>query len=739
VRPRQLIGSGSYIAGRAEVNFPATFTSATGWAWPSEVEQFITLPNIGDLPDYISDQQLVIITNDGSLPYPDIGIIDYEFAFGGAGTVLELFGFDVALNLDDTVLRNDGIHFSGGIQISDIPLIEQASLELEKLRIGLDGSVREATIELDPSPELSLANWDMSLNSGMLMETGLLLGGALMIALPGSDIAELAFSELGISDGQLHGGQFTFPVDGVDIFGIASFRSVPGNDITFGKVQNENVFYIAGGAVLGLPQYIDRELVFNDFRIRTDGQFHASIAANFEVDFFGLADLSINGVRFQNTSSPEIRVDGQFGLHAIPFISAQAGGLTYRPGGSVSVDQIDLGFEIVGVAQAQIGIEFIDDGAVRGFSGHGMLNVMTTPINAGVQFQYLRQEGGITFGAEFQAGLPPIPVGNFAIENIGGGFTYSSGSGDYSVTVSGMVTIMPGTGSAISLNPLAVTVRSGPVIEGTAGISVLTESLAEVSVLIDFPNQLFDVLADLSFSQFEDIDAVALDRRARLVISGDPDNQFWMAGALMNARLMNLFDANANILAVWNMNFGANPQYSEFTSFVSSDFIHDGLASGLFLEVGVQFGVPESDKVCYSIGWERFGLTAEGCGYFWNDTQCRISADIAGSQFALYMGSDWEAGGHISAFGHQLLSVDAWANGEITGLYSNNQWSANGIAQGSIRGTVLSCDGSEGCNSWCNTTVGPFPSGVNFCASGSISVDYTSTQGMNVSASLSGE
>lgn len=728
VRPRTIFSNNSFIAGRIEVNYASTFTSATGWSWPDIVDQYLTIPNIEALPEGIGENQLVAITNDGSFPFPDLSVTEFEFTFGSTGRAFNLFGFDLQLALSETVLRNDGIYTGGSIQLSDIPLLDEAALNLEKLWIGVDGSVREASFGFEPSPQLTLASWGLELNSGTITEAGIMLGGAMLLSIPGSDVGQFAFSKLGISGAQIHGGQFTFPVEGIDIFGIASLQTLPGKDITFGKVQGDNIYYVTGSAVIGLPRLIERKLAFKEFLIRTDGQFSANIAANFEADFYGLADISISGVGFKNTPSPEIRIDGQFGLHAIPFITAQTGGLTYRPG-SVSVDEILLGFELVGVAEAQVGINFIDEEARSGFAGMGALAIHTTPINASVGFEYIRQPQGITFGAEFETGIPPIPIGTFAIDNIGGGFTYSQAESEYSVNINGRVSI-GGVAGALSLDPLSVTVASGPVITGSADLTVMAQSVANANLTIDFPNTLFDLEAELTFDTLEDVD-INVDRRARIVASGAEGDSYWMAGASMKAHLASLISGNANILAAWNLNIGAHPEYSQYTSFVEDQYIHNGLVTGAYLNAAVEFGVPQNNPACGSF------LFVEACGYFWNDTQCRLSADAMGSQLGLSIISNWEGGGNLVVAGYDVISAEASAIGEVNGGYRNGVWSAYGLAEGAITGTVGSCSGSSACNSWCPPSIaGKSLGGRRFCGGAAIEVDYSSVQGMNISVEL---
>jgi len=726
VQSRELFSSDGFIAGTIEADLASTFSFATGWNWPQAVNTHLSISNIESLPDGIAESHLVALTNDGSFPFPDTDVNDFEFTFESASRSFDLFGFDLELDLNETSLRYDGIHTSGSLLLADIPLLDDTYLNFEKLWIAVDGSVREASFDFDPNPQLTLFNWGLKLSSGTLTEAGLLLGGGLMLALPGSDSTEITFSKLSISGAQLHGGEFSFPVEGIDIFGIASFRSNPGKDITFGKVQGESIYYVTGSAVIGLPRLIERELEIDDFLIRTDGQLSANIAANFEADFYGLADLSVSNVSFSNTSSPEIRIDGQFGLHAIPFVTAQVGGINYRQGGGVSVDEILLGFEIAGVAEAQVGIYFIDETDRSGFAGMGGLVIHSSPIDAAIEFQYIREGGGVTFGADIAAGIPPIPVGAFAIDRLGGGFTYNQALSEYRVSLTGRISV-GGVGSALAIDPLAVTVSSGPVITGSADVSVIGENVANANITVDFPNALVDMEAELAFTMLDELN-VNVDRRARLVVSGDEDNFYWMAGISMQANLASLFTGNANFLVAWNLNVNDHPEYYKYTNFLDESYIHDGSVQGVFMNAAVEIGISYENRLCV-------GFTAvEACGYFWNNTNCQLSVDLGGSQLGLSIGSNWEGGGYLEVFGYDIINADAWATGQINGGYSNGDWYADGLAKGEITGSVGICGDDVGCNSWC--MFGVVPRGRNFCGGAEIDVDYNSSEGLDISLSL---
>lgn len=731
VRSRQIPSDIGYVAGKVKIDYESTFTGATGWDWPNAADQFVELPNTDDLPEDVGDDELVTLTSDGSFPFPDIGVPNFELRFGSASKTIDLYGFQVDLTLDESVLRNDGFHMSGDVTLSDIPVLSQSTLTLQEFWIGTDGTVKEASLDLDPKPELQVANWAMELASGALSENGFSFGGSVEVGLPSSDPTEITFSDLSISPDQIFGGQFTLPSGGVDLFGIVALQSKAGTDISFGKVQNEDVYFVSGAATISLPKYVDESLEFRDFLIRSDGQFSANIAADFEADFFGLADLTVNGVEFETVGTPSIYVDGNFGLRAIPFINAQAGGITYQPGGSVSVDRIDLDFDVAGVASVGAGIGFVDTDQRTGFSGSGDFGISGTPLNLGIDFFYerLNNSGGLTFGVDVEAGLPPIQIGTVALSGVGGGFEYTTTNSEMEITLRGTVSVAPGAEHAIALDPLEVTVEAGdgaPVITGFAQVSLMTQQIADAELTIDFGKPFFDLQANVGFEKLDDVN-ISVDGSTRLVLSGEQGDQYWFVGARYNAELLELFNANANIIAAWNLDVSSHPEYSEYTDFVSPDYMTGGEINGLHLDVASEFGIPRDDQVCldFEVG--------SACAYFYNSTRCKLNADFASANFGFYLGSNWQGGGRVELLDQNIAGADIEASGEISGSYNNNVWSASGGVDASVSAYVGNC------NVGCQTKIcfwGPVPDGASLCASGAIDVDYRSNRGMRVSVDL---
>ncbi|MDR9365783.1 MAG: carboxypeptidase-like regulatory domain-containing protein [Balneolaceae bacterium] len=737
VRERELPTQVGYLAGKVQIDYESTFTSETGWEWPGAPKQQLVLPNLDDLPDGVGQEELVTLTSDGSFPIPDVGESDFELRISSVQESFELYGFDVNMELDESRVRSDGFHLGGEVALNNIPLLDNVGIRLSELVIGINGAVKTADLDLDPKPSIGIANWALEVASGVLSENGFSLGGAFALAIPGSDVSEINFSDLTISPDQIFGGQFTIPTGGLDIFGITSLQSKPGVDITFGKVQYENTYFVSGAGEIALPKYVDEPLEFKEFLIRTDGQFRANITSNFESDFFGLADLTVNEVDFNNFGGdPNIYVDGKFGLRAIPFINAQSGGLTYEPGGNVSFEEIDLDFDVVGVASVGAGIGFVDTVQKTGFSGAGNIGISDSPLDLSIDFFYEKvNTGSLMFGVDVQTGLPPIQIGTVTLSNIGGGFEYTTSESRIQVGLRATLSFAPGAEHALALDPLEVIVKAGngaPVVEGSADVTLMTQQIADAQLTIDFGKPFFDLEANVGFEKLDDVN-ITVDGSTRLVLSGEQGDEYWFVGARYNAELLELFNANANIIAAWNLNVSSHPEYDEYTSFVSSDFMTGGEINGIHLDVASEFGIPKSNEVCadFAVG--------KACAYFYNSTRCKLNADFASQNYGFYLGSNWQGRGSVTLLGGDVAGADIEATGEISGSYYDEVWSASGGVDASVSAYVGDCN--VGCQTKiCQPSCGPFkcpvPKGASLCASGSIDVDYRSNRGMQVSVDL---
>lgn len=736
VRERSQPHQHGVIAGKVQIDYAGAFRSALGWEVEAGVVHYLQLPDVGTLLD--EDEQIlpdndgqenhiVLITSDGSFPHPD-AVADFELNIFSAGTGFRIFGFPMQISLSQSMVRMNGIYFRGGVMIGNIPMLDTVGLQLEELWIGTDGTVRNASIQLNPKPSIQLSTWGFEIEAGYLSETGFSLGGRAYLNLPNTAQAQVTFSDLTISPERLFGGAFQLPGTGINLYDIVNIRTISSKPITFGKVEDEDVYFLKGGVSLRLPDLIYQEIYIPDFIVRTDGDFSITVAPNLYVNFVSIADFRLNSIMFSNIGEPHAKVDGQFRLYGIPFIRAQAGGLTYRQGGGVTVDQISLGFSIGAVGEAAVSIEFINTAEEQGFRGSGMMNLANSPFSAAINFYYLNENDMITLGANIQTGLPPVFLGSVAITSIGGGFEISDATGGLSVTLSGAVTVAPGTESVLALEPFWVTVSPGPVITGYTALTVMNQQIAEADLIIDLPNSLFDIEARLEMDQLQDVNIQATGK-SRIILSGG-DDPYWMVAARFQAQMVDIFNANANILAAWQVPAGAGTDYVYYTDFVDNQFIRNGTITGFHLDVESVFGIRRHEQVC-----RTFLMGAiTGCGYLYNRTQCQVSFDPIGNTFGFFIGSDWAGGGSVSvAVLGDIGGAHAIAQGSFSGNYANNRWVLSGVATGQVSGYIGDC------NVGCSTQLcfyGPVPNGGSLCAGARVTVDYASNRGLNASLEL---
>src|SRR5690606_6773361 len=138
---------------------------------------------------------------------------------------------------------------------------------------------------------------------------------------------------------------------------------------------------------------------------------------------------------------------------------------------------IGLGLDIPGTK-----VDGFVDIKEHGFAGGGSLGIVGTPVKASIDFHYFKRPNqGVDLGARFIAGVK-IPIGPVIITKVGGGFTYKSNPERFSVTITGGASIT-GFEEAISLDPISITVESGPKIIGEAGLRVATFSMAKASLV----------------------------------------------------------------------------------------------------------------------------------------------------------------------------------------------------------------------------------------------------------------
>ncbi len=713
------------------VDFKETFSDviSSQWVWNLANDPILKLPQQYN-PS--SDGKITLFNSSGQFPF----LIDsLTFAtVGQSGEAeLDIYGFPIELDFSKSSIKQDGLHLRGNISTDALPHFENVSLEISHLWIDTEGKIKETKFDFDANPEISLADWKLTLQNALLDETGFSFAGVLEFSLPASQQSTIDFSKLKVTKDQIFGGEFTLPDQGIDIFDILAFKTSAGQSISFGKEGNSSVFYIKGAGHLEINKIIQDTLSFKNFIVKSNGEFAATIATNYKTSIFGIADIEVNSVGFSYQGTPKVDVDGSIRLNGIPFVNAEAGNITYFGDGSVSVDKIGLGFDIVGVAEVNAEIEIVNKPNKKGFAGDGSIAIANTSVEAGIGFHYYKVQGGVDFGANFSAGVT-IPVGTLVISEIGGGFQYNTATNEYLVEIQGRVVVAPGTESVVKLDPLSVTVENGPVIQGSAKLYALNQNIANSQVVIDFPNKKFSIENKFQIEFLEDLN-MSINANQILVISGKPGDKYWFLGLTAHATLIEIINANANLAVGWGLNRSAHSEYNQYTNFIDSQYLTNGnTLNGVYLRAKVEYGIKENEANWHTVINLKIAK-AQVKGWYYQDTYGELNLNFVTQQLAIELGAGWGAGGKFKVSGlGTIAGIDIGANGTLAGSFSPSQgWFINGSVSAWAKAHIGSCGG--GCATRICTKWKVIPVGGQICIHPSLEVTYHS-RGSNKGADI---
>lgn len=662
------------ISGRLSIDYGKTWASLTGIKWGEGLIDDYIAPKV---PEFNKNPEwMTMYTSDGSAPLPAVD----SLKIGAAGKrTISLYGYPVEINFSNTSVKLNGIHIRGTIDVPKVPMLNVEQLKLGELWVGTDGKVKDVDFALSPKPKIDIAGWGVELTKIGLGEAGFRWDGSITMKLPQSPDAVVGFKELQIGGDQMFGGTFTIPNDGINIFNAVKFEGVKDKPISLGRVPGKSIYFVAGAGVFSLPKYIEKKLTVTDFKVQTDGKLAVTVATNFKSSFFGLAEIAVTGVGIDATAEhPGVTVDGAVTLTAIPYITPSASGIHYKPGGKVTVDNIGLSFDLKSVAHAEVNIAIKENG----FSGEGSFDVSNAPIGAEIAFHYFKVNGGVDFGAEFMAKTPPIPIGPVTINKIGGGFQYNSATKYYKVTLKGAVAMA--TENAIALDPLEVSIESGPIIKGHATCKVLKQDVGEVNLLIDVPHKLFDIEAKFKpeFMKKVKVDA---EVGIKLAFGEDNGKAFFFLGAYIKAKLAGLFEANVNFTL--GINATAN-KYGDYTDFIPAKMLtDDGRVYGVHVDAHVLVGRKESDP------WEKSWGKTHVKYWAYNETWATLHFRFKNAAFNIEIGTEMGAGAHVTRNGHSLIYISVGIKGVLGGGYNDvDGWNLYGEFSAWLRAYVGDCN-----------------------------------------------
>lgn len=704
-------GDAGQLQGIAAIDYAGFMPSGITSYVDASVKQFIQQTSSA------TPQSTVVLNSSGTLTASSLAI------GGASGTKFNLYGFTVTLDLAGSSVNPDGLHLKGSINLGSIPLLNNTTLQIKDLWVGTNGYISGVSVNMDPAPGFSIAGWGGNFTGLSFNDNGFSVSGNIKVQIPGSKASQVDFANLSIAVDQLYGGSFTIPASGIDVFGIVKFLggSTP---LSFGKLGSSSVYYLGGSGTVQFPSVFG-SMNLKFFQVQTNGQFAATVPVNINEDFFGLAKVGITDIGFRTINGFSVDIQGNFSLNAIPFIKANVGGIHFGSGGSVSVDDIGLSFDLVGIAAVKASIQFVNQPDKKGFSGSGSITIVGL-AGIDIGFSYFKVPNGISVAANFRANIS-IPIGGVvSINNPGGGFSLNTGDGSWMVTIVGDASIT-GLGAAVAITNMRLTVSNGPVIKGSAGLSVLTVNVANASMVLDIPKSLFALEIKVGIALIPKV--VTAEGSAIFALSAAKNDTYFLLGAQFQASLLGIFNSNANITAGWGVNLSKHPEYSEYTDFIDPTFLDNGVVKGVYLQAISNIGFKATGDI----------FIAKGSIWFYNNAMVKINMGIGAGNYGLDVGASWDCGGSLSVPGlGTIASVDIGTDATLHMSYVNNCFNAGGSLAAHLVASIGNCDDDCFTGLCMHEIFGlkVIPEGAKICVHPGLKVDYDCNSGFHMGIDL---
>ena len=628
---------------------------------------------------------------------------------------VSVLGFEGMVDLSKSKISGEGINFSGLILTPEMPVISSLLFDIDQLAVSNDFTVRNVSLSISKGFRFDIGGWGGELNSANLSRSGFKVGGKIKVKAPKSKEADLEFSNLAIGTGGIYGGSFSLPSSGLDIFEVVNLKT-GSTPLSFGRVGNTSVYKLGGSASFSFGKLFKDQIQLPYFQIQTDGKFAATVPVNKSLNA-GFAKFALDAIGFDATKAvPQIDITGQFSID-VKMVSFKTAGIHFTKDG-VRAERISLAVDIPAV-----NVEAFVDLKDNGFSGGGSLSILSTPVKAGVSFFYFKEPSGIRLGADFSANVK-IPLGPVIISRVGGGFTYSPNSDYFRVTISGGASVT-GLETLVALDPIELTVESGPKITGKVGIKVASAfEMANAFIVLDIPNSYFTVGIRSNYSPLPDI--MNTNIQGDLVVSTKPGDTYFFLGAGMDVNLLGIIRSRG----VYALGFGVkNARDRETISYYLSDAPADYLSSGSFTGIYVKgssyMGIPRERAMRLDLGivWGEAWFESGSDFYFianFNNLNFKVSS-------SMFFGGGVKGCVGVRVLGEEIsacASAEARACVLIEGGFSSNLgWNFNAAASGE---GVLSIGDNCDCNSICG---GAFYVGGKVCVGLGARISYASRQG----------
>lgn len=701
------------LTGEGVIDIGGTFSSLSG----------IRLPDVPLTLKPESGNVIAPINSSGNLALSSLGI-------AGKTEGWQLYGITLIPDLANSGIDKEGINLKGKIRIDGVPLLSNQELNLTGLTINRRGEIKNAAVNLNPAPTLTLVNWKLKLTGVQINPYGLRLSGDMDVPIPSSETAKIGVRELGISNGSLSGGTFQLPSAGIDIFGLVKFKTTPGRDFSFQKLAGANHYRFVGAGTIDLPKWIKQRVELDNFSIATNGDFSVIAKTDVEVNFADMARLGITKFGFDSRTTA-ITVGGKFRLNIPMFGAGAQGTLHFRKGYAPRMDELGIYFSLMSAIELEARLAFNENE----FRGKGGLKIAGL-TGVGLEFWYIKQGTKPRVGAQFMANMV-IPIGLVKLDKLQGGFDFDFAKNIYSINAGGRITVAPDPGGMVALDPVKVTVTStpgGPIFEGKAFVKVLTSwEIGTATLKLDFNKKQFfiDGKFGAGFNLMKGVSVESYSGVHLELYTGAGSN-YWFVAGYSRTSIFSILNSNVTVAAGWNIPQNKHESLRDIPGYV--------LTNGRLY--GGYFGTSSSIRLGpYTAS---FLDLASASLWYHNFANCEVFANFRSNSFGFKVASGWSAGGSVDVWGiGTIASADVGLSGMLEGHYNSNSWGAGGHFSGHVRGHI-------GCNGGCNgitwggcfnacilgCRVCPIPCGLKVCASASANASYSSQSGLKLSLSL---
>jgi hypothetical protein len=635
-----------------------------------------------------------------------------------------LYGFSVSV-ANGGVIDNTGIELSGSITTPAVGPVRAVTFNIERLFLNKALAISSVQIKAADAQALEIASWKGVVHNIIFNEDGFKVGGDLSIEIPRSGKSQVSFSDLAIASNGVFGGSFLIPESGIDLLAVADLNA-DGTPLSFGRVGNSSVYRIGGKANLKINvDIMDKVFEVPSFEVMTNGDFAVQVPANYSTSL-GPFGFSVSNIYIDTKgNSPFIGVQGNFRTD-FHFLRLEMADIKIRSSASGPHYVVEkLGVKVdVPVVKTEAFVTFTKDG----FSGSGSLSVPGTPIHGNANFKYFRRGTGIELGASFFANTPPVPIGVLVtLDGVGGGFEYKSGgaNGGFAVDVRGKLSFL-GTGAAVAVNPLGLTVSSAGVLKGYGDVEVGSYlKTGKAEVVFNGPDRTFHIQVGADMAPLEGLASQSI--KGALVISAKPNDEFAFLGCAVHIKLLGLIDNHGELALAVGLE---NPRtrgdlVAEYFRYAPEQFINDRF-SGVYLNVDAQLGIPLERPLEFDL----YALSAK----LWCSTQFRANLILNFAEMAYRM----QFGGQFNA-GLRACVIEACAGFSgglcyiVEGSRNDSQgWFFGATASGqvSFEAGIGVGDCSPGCNEIETIPDGCIGGAFKICGAASLEFGFSQRDGV---------